>query len=1007
MAAQVLLAERTDVHKSCKSLETIVNLFNDYCQALDTLTTAQKKLAKALRDASSLRFPPAHGNGQGDTGTGIAANAMNAVAGVFENLADVDAKFVKVADRECEAVSADLKKWFKKLAKEERNHDEKISAANAKIKQAGQAYEKKAKRKDRDAGDEHARYVHILSTIGPEMSQDKYNHALLVTQRHTSTLYAVISCLARVAESEWARACESVRRFAPAIGHIGELRAYLEGGWTGVVPGGLPDVNVGNGGEGVDGVVSGNGGRGGEGSGETEQESPTTATAGRVPSFPASQLQPPPYLSTPGSQSHSGQQSPQISPASSSANLSTSSTNVATTTTQTNIGGGSGGANANANVNTTHTPLTPPKRPFADQDRSMSVRSIESLSNFPAPPTHFPLPALASPMAHTSHTNNNANANLSGGAGGAGGATRSPSHPHPAVDRGHGAHERQEYFAPGPNAQQDSQYDRSTEANQNQNSGQTQPSAFNNTLPTLTESPRSLHSDIAFSQPTDGNISESAAKHREDTIYAASTTSIATSAATTNDRERRALGLSVAAALAQGVLVNGGNDGKRVEGGEPQRDRMISTGRRTSGGGAWELERTESVKSNGSIVAALRDRWGRSPSQNLNPPTSPTAPPRDVPRLPHSVTDLATRYTPIDDLQQAERSGYRSTIDTSPSPQRRQYTTGTSIDTTALSQSQSSSSPSSSPHTQTSSTTPMNPGNEDAARRRRRLAELEELEIREHEHELREREREIAVRARQLEAERAQLQSARAGLDAYSDEFERAREGLGGTAFADRGGGQSQLQLQQQQNQQNQQRPHPQQYSYSTTNLANTHTRALPSSPSIDRARPQSQYDLQSPPHQQSAPQPPNPNSNSNVNDHAPYCGCHTCSAVHYASTSSAAAGASARELVPPGPPIQLRPEKPKGWMRRLSMPVGNAFSLDSRKSGGVGGGGGVSPISPGGGVGGSLGALGRGSGSRQGLMAPPLENGKLAARRSFEQDATGGISNVAARTRKISFGRR
>lgn len=37
----------------------------------------------------------------------------------------------------------------------------------------GQAYEKKAKRKDRDAVDEHSRYVAVLNSVGPEMSKDK------------------------------------------------------------------------------------------------------------------------------------------------------------------------------------------------------------------------------------------------------------------------------------------------------------------------------------------------------------------------------------------------------------------------------------------------------------------------------------------------------------------------------------------------------------------------------------------------------------------------------------------------------------------------------------------------------------------------------------------------------------------------------------------------------------------------------------------------------------------
>lgn len=38
---------------------------------------------------------------------------------------------------------------------------------------SGQAYERKAKRKDREAGEEHARYTNLLSTLGSEMSSAK------------------------------------------------------------------------------------------------------------------------------------------------------------------------------------------------------------------------------------------------------------------------------------------------------------------------------------------------------------------------------------------------------------------------------------------------------------------------------------------------------------------------------------------------------------------------------------------------------------------------------------------------------------------------------------------------------------------------------------------------------------------------------------------------------------------------------------------------------------------
>ena len=48
-------AERTDVHKSCKSLEILLNVLNDYCEAVGTVVGLQKKLAKALREAAGMK----------------------------------------------------------------------------------------------------------------------------------------------------------------------------------------------------------------------------------------------------------------------------------------------------------------------------------------------------------------------------------------------------------------------------------------------------------------------------------------------------------------------------------------------------------------------------------------------------------------------------------------------------------------------------------------------------------------------------------------------------------------------------------------------------------------------------------------------------------------------------------------------------------------------------------------------------------------------------------------
>lgn len=49
------LVDRPEIHKSCRSLESVVNLLNDYCEAARAVVMLQKKLSKALRDAAGLK----------------------------------------------------------------------------------------------------------------------------------------------------------------------------------------------------------------------------------------------------------------------------------------------------------------------------------------------------------------------------------------------------------------------------------------------------------------------------------------------------------------------------------------------------------------------------------------------------------------------------------------------------------------------------------------------------------------------------------------------------------------------------------------------------------------------------------------------------------------------------------------------------------------------------------------------------------------------------------------
>lgn len=126
---QPALSERADIHKSCKSLETLANAFNDYCEAINFITGSQKRLVKTLRETAGLK---ATGEIAGALFvclkscildiTGMIANTLNASASIFEVMSEINTKFGQIADKEFDNINSELKNWFKNLAVSPRDY---------------------------------------------------------------------------------------------------------------------------------------------------------------------------------------------------------------------------------------------------------------------------------------------------------------------------------------------------------------------------------------------------------------------------------------------------------------------------------------------------------------------------------------------------------------------------------------------------------------------------------------------------------------------------------------------------------------------------------------------------------------------------------------------------------------------------------------------------------------------------------------------------------------------
>ncbi|KAI0654648.1 hypothetical protein C8Q70DRAFT_1058242 [Cubamyces menziesii] len=833
------LAERAEIHKSCKTLESVVNILNDYCEAANAIVQLQKKLAKALREAASSKCV-----------NEIPANALNATATIFEAMAEVDSKFAKYADKECDNVSAEVKKWFKKLAKEERVHDEKIASANMKIKQAGQIYERKAKKSPRDAAEEHTRYINLLSTLGPEVNREKYNHALLVTEKHSSTMYNLAASFSRVADAEWIRGCESVRRFSPTIGPLGQWRALCEGGWSGALPSDLPN-------EQHKGSPSGSGSRDLEpvqpvNSHRELTLPPSDRPAPQYSSRDASEQEPSSRAVTPG---QSPQPPPQYFPS---------------TAFSESAKGDDGSQKGSVKEAEERTSVS------ANEERNAHSTTLASLAAFPAPPTHFPPPPS------------------SGSKFSSGPAAQSDTSTQPTRDaRPEHPSDSPTNITPFPRFTESPAPESTPSLTEDSRSPPTPRTELLNSLPSTAIPAPSEGSHVTKDvgdSPSMGlpNLPHSPSSRMESSVSSESRLSspVAPQGHASLDR-RPSPATNEAPNVSHHTSPGSYRRGDYVDDSEFGVRRSVDSNKPRPPEPTLPkvVERSDTGKSNGSVVAALRDRYARTGG-----PSSP--PPRDLPRLPTSVSTLAHRYEPT------TSAGVPRQATGSPTQERARV----SVDSYSRMPEPSpiAREPPSSSNATRRGSMPPTPTSEEIALRRQRIEELEELEMREREHELRMKEREIEQRARELERERQQLLTARTGRgDGYASDNSRGAI-AGGRVPAG-------------------QRPsvdtlpssrYPSSFSQSTSNLV-----PPPSSQGIGARQPSSQ--------------PSSPGIQPQ--DHAPYCGCESCSASKYKARDVA----PRRDSRPTEPPLTLRPEKPRGgWIRRLSMPVvSNAFSLDSKKN--------------------------------------------------------------------------
>ncbi|PWN44262.1 hypothetical protein IE81DRAFT_321409 [Ceraceosorus guamensis] len=205
--------ERSDLHKSLKSLESLLVTFDEYRDLSARMAKCEKRLAKGAKEL-----------GQGKAYAEVPGQTLITSAALLESISEVSTKHSKLVQREYESLNDHCAKFFKRVAKEERAHDETLETLDSKVKKAHAGHEKNVKKSGGRAIESHDRYIAQVSALTADITRAKATHASSVGAKSQATSLVVAAALGGLADSEFRRTCEAVRRSGA---HVGRVNSWL------------------------------------------------------------------------------------------------------------------------------------------------------------------------------------------------------------------------------------------------------------------------------------------------------------------------------------------------------------------------------------------------------------------------------------------------------------------------------------------------------------------------------------------------------------------------------------------------------------------------------------------------------------------------------------------------------------------------------------------------------------------------------------------------------------
>ncbi|GBC09353.1 hypothetical protein RclHR1_00880007 [Rhizophagus clarus] len=209
------LPNAEEVRKAVDNLERLVVAAETYRDLINKLTKASKTFSKTLKD---------YGNSKGMENVHVMC--FQTTSQFYENQNEIQSKLNKALQKDFDSIQKFWDKYSKRVAKDEKAHNDYVGDLDKQLKKMSKDYEKKTKKESKSSLESHNQYMNSVSTVGSEIARSQKDYAEKVVKREKRTHSVISQIVCKLAEGQFAFFNESLKKCGPSITKMKEWAPF-------------------------------------------------------------------------------------------------------------------------------------------------------------------------------------------------------------------------------------------------------------------------------------------------------------------------------------------------------------------------------------------------------------------------------------------------------------------------------------------------------------------------------------------------------------------------------------------------------------------------------------------------------------------------------------------------------------------------------------------------------------------------------------------------------------